>query len=366
MYKKFLFPLILTLVAILATGGVAYAADASAAGYAPATAGRPESGIIDPGAVENLNRGLGQITAIGDNQFTLQLKNRGEKVIQVNENTRYFKADGSVGSFADLQVGLWVAGRVSNSGGNLTARVVILLPAGYDPTRKNAAARGEVTAKGDNRFNLHTPRGEDVTILVDGNTTYLGEIHSFSDLQVGMKVVVGAQKLEDGSLLAIAVAVRANLIRHAGSITTVDPAGSSFGLGTRQGERLTFQVDGSTQYFGQVKSLADLHSGMLAVVAAKQLDNGSYLAERVTAHEKPQVDVKAAGKVTAIDTASFTITSRKGESITFQVTPETRFRSRGGQVKSLKDLRLGMGVGVAAQETDGGQLLALVVVAKVK
>ena len=362
MFKKILVPLILALVAALAIGGVAYAASQPEKVPSPTA----QMAVEDENTAQSLRRGLGQITALGDEQFTVQLKSGEEKVILVDENTRYFKADGSAGSFADLQVGLWVAGRVAPSSKGLVARVVVLLPAGYDPDRQNAAFRGEVTSLGDNSFSLHTLRGEDVTIAVDSNTAYVGEVHSFSDLQVGMKAGVGAQKLEDGSLLAIAVAVRPDLIRHAGEITTVDPAASSFGMKTRRGESLTFQTDGSTQYFGQVECLADLQPGMLALVGAKQLEDGSYLAVRVTAHEKPQVDVKAAGRVTAIDASSFTIRGRDGNTYTFQVTPETRFRSRGGLVKGLKDLRLGMGVGVAAQETDGGQLRALWVGAKVK
>lgn len=288
MFKKILVPLILALVAALAIGGVAYAAN------------QPENVSVDtpgdtPGdtaTAQGARRGLGQITTLGDGQFTVLLQSGGEKVIRVDENTRYVKADGSVGSFADLQVGLWVAGRVVSTADGPLARVVILLPAGFDPNLK--------------------------------------------------------------------------LIRHAGAITTVDPAANTFGLKTRQGESLTFQADGSTQYFGQVETLADLQPGMLAVVAAKQLDNGAYLAVRVTAREKPQVDVKKAGRVTAIDASSFTIRGRNGNTYIFQVTPETHFRSRGGQVKGLKDLHLGMGVAVAAQETDDGQLKALLVVVKVR
>ena len=49
----------------------------------------------------------------------------------------------------------------------------------------------------------------------------------------------------------------------------------------RQGENLVFRTDGSTRYFGQVGGLVDLQPGMLAVVGARQLEDGSYLAVRV-------------------------------------------------------------------------------------
>ena len=286
MFKKILIPLILSLAAALAIGGVAYAAGQPEKAPSPAAQPAAQGGNI----AQARHRGLGQITSLGEDQFTVQLKNGEEKAIRVDENTRYFKADGSAGSFADLQVGRWVAGRVVASVDGLLARRVILLPAGFDPERQNAAARGEVTSLGDNSFTLHNLRGEDLTIAVDSNTAYAGEVHSFGDLQVGMKAILGAQKLENGSLLAV----------------------------------------------------------------------------RVTAGEKLQVDAKKAGRVTAMDASSFTIRGRDGNPYTFQVTPETRFRSRGGQVQDLKDLRLGMGVGVAAQKTEDGQLQALLVIAKVR
>jgi len=198
MFKKLLVPLTLALLAALAIAGVAYAA------------ARPANTPDESSAAQKLRAGLGQITAIGDSQFTVQLKNGGEKVIRVDADTRYVKADGSAGSFADLQVGLWVA------------------------------------------------------------------------------------------------------------------------------------------------------------VAAKQLGDGSYLAVRVAVRAKPQVDVKVTGRVTAIDTASFTIRARDGKAYAFQVTPETHFRSRRGVVKGLKDLRLGMGVGVAARDLGDGQLQALVVIARAR
>jgi Domain of unknown function (DUF5666) len=288
MFKKILFPFILALVTALAIGGVAYAASQPDQALSPAAQAAPE----DENPALAARRGLGQITALGENQFTVLRRNGAVQTIRVDENTRYFKADGSAGSFADLQVGRWVAGRVVLTGDGPQARLVIILPEGFDPTLK--------------------------------------------------------------------------LIRHAGTITAVDPTAGTFSLRTVRGESLAFQTDGDTQYYAQVHSLADLQTGMAAIVGTQRRPDGSYLAVRVTAHEKPLVDVKKVGRVTAIDVSSFTIRARDGNTYTFQVTPQTRFRSRGGEVRGLRDLRLGMGVAVAAQETDGGQLRAVLVVAKVR
>jgi hypothetical protein len=284
MYKKYLIPVVLAMVAALAIGGVAYAASQPQNNPAQAAQTARAATLAQQWA----RRGLGQITVIGDNQFTVQLRNGTVKVILVDEQTRYFDAHGTSIAFADLLVGRWAAGRAVHTADGLLARLVIQLPEGFDPT--------------------------------------------------------------------------VPLIRHAGTIANVDLAGSAFTLTTLQGERLTFHVDESTLFMGKVSSLADLQPGMGAVVAAQQRTDGSYQAVRVTARQIPQVDVKAAGRVTSIEIGSFTILGRDGQSHTFQVTPATRFR--GLRVRGLRDLQLGMGVGVAAHDAGNGQLQALLVVAR--
>ena len=142
----------------------------------------------------------------------------------------------------------------------------------------------------------------------------------------------------------------------------VNPSANTFLLTTLQGERLNFQVDENTIYMGQVSSLVDLQVGMSAVVRAQQLDDGSYLAVRLTARQKPQVDVKTIGRVNGLEASSFTLRSRDGQTHTFQVTPQTRFRGPG--LNGLRDLKLGIPVAVAAQDAGNGQYRALLVIGR--
>lgn len=357
MSKKLRFSIVLALVAALLMGSVAYAA------------GNPTSSKSDAAANPESRRGgrsgLGQVTAIGDNQFTVQLNKQNTALtILVDDQTKFRYQDGDDAIFADLEVGMWVAGRVvRNDQGQALSRLVILLPEGFDPTQYQLA-RGEVTAVGANSFTLNMSDGEALIFQVDGSTQYFGEVQSLADLQAGMQAGVAAKKLDDGTLLAVAVRVRAERIRHAGEVTVV--GGNSLTLKTRQGETLTFGVDANTKFLsrdGSVNSLADVEVGMIAVVCAKQLEDGSYLAVRVAAHERPDVDLKVAGRVSAVDTATLTVKARSGQQYTFQVDENTRFRSRQGKVKSLKDLQVGMVVGVGAQEMENGQYLALAVAA---
>ena len=355
MSKKLWIPIVLALVAALLIGSVAYAAGDTS---------NKTDVAANPEGHRNTRSGLGQVTAIGDSQFTVQLNNQNTTLtILVDEQTKFSYQDGDDVTFADLEVGMWVAGRVvRNDQGQALARVVILLPEGFDPTQYQRA-RGEVTAVGASSFTLNTPQGEALTFQVDGSTQYFGEVQSMADLQAGMQAGVAAKKLDDGTLLAVAVRVKVERVRHAGEVTAV--GGTSLTLETRQGEMFTFDVDANTKFLsrdGSVDSLSDVAVGMIAVVSAKQLEDGSYLAVRVAAHERPLVDLKVAGKVSAVDTSSFTIKARSGQLYTFQVDENTHFRSRHGKVNSLEDLKTGMVVGVGAQEMESGQYLALAVV----
>ena len=285
MNKKLSVLLALALVAAVAVGGTVYGV-----AYAASQTGQAAklSAQASMPALEWARRGLGQITILGDGQFTVQMRNGAVKVILVGAQTRYFDAHGTPIVFSDLQVGRWVAGTVVRSTDGPLARLVIQLPEGFDPTVR--------------------------------------------------------------------------LIRHAGTVGSVDAAESTFELTTLQGDRLTFDVDENTLYMGQVYNLADLQTGMGAIVAAQQQADGTYLAERVTARQKPQVDVRAAGRVTGIDVSSFTILGRDGQPHTFQVTPLTHFRGPG--LNGLRDLRLGRMVAVAAHAAGDGQLQALLVVGR--
>jgi len=84
--------------------------------------------------------------------------------------------------------------------------------------------------------------------------------------------------------------------------------------------------------------------------------------------ETPQADVRAAGEVTAVDTAGsiFTLHTLKGEDLRFHVDQDTQFHSRTGEVDGPEDLKPGMMAVVAADRLEDGALLALHVAAGAK
>jgi hypothetical protein len=75
--------------------------------------------------------------------------------------------------------------------------------------------------------------------------------------------------------------------------------------------------------------------------------------------DRPVLDVKAGGKVTAVGSSSFSIQKRNGGSMSFSVSDSTHYIG----ISSLDDLEVGMMAAVGANETDDG-LLALFVGAR--
>ncbi len=161
---------------------------------------------------------------------------------------------------------------------------------------------------------------------------------------------------------------RRGRMRAAGEITGVVPGQGTFTILTRKGDELEFQTNENTKFRSPNDSVEDIHDlkkGMKAFVAAAKQDDGTLIALMVAAGNmkdrpnRPELDVKVGGEVTAVGASSLTIQTRKGESISFSVNDSTHFKGIG----ALDELEVGMKAAVGANETDDG-LLALFVGAR--
>jgi hypothetical protein len=159
-------------------------------------------------------------------------------------------------------------------------------------------------------------------------------------------------------------------IRVAGTITAVDPSAGTFGLQSRAGESYTFYVTSETRFKsrdGSINSLADLQPEMLAIVVAIRNDAGLLQALGVgatTPQPRPEL-TRHLGTVTAVSpqAGTLTIETRSGESLTFQTSERTRYRSKDGSIQGLGDIEVDMLALVVAAEVDGGLPLAVVIAA---
>jgi len=328
----------------------------------------------EDGALTRLGRArptLGQVTVVSDEQFTIEKRNRQEQTFLVDENTRFTNKERVELSIEDLEIGQWVAVVAPQGRENQPiARLVVLLPEGLDPSQMTGF-RGSILSVevSGNNFTLQTQKGEKITLTVDSSTVYKGEANEFSSLQEGMLASVAVKELEGGSLLAQIVRSSYPITRHLGEITAVDQKENTFTLRTFRGQQeLVFKVNENTRFRSKnqsVESLKELQLGMVGVVVAKEQGNNMPVAVVVGAADKddlPKFDLRVGGKIVSLDQNAFTIQGRGGQQHTFQVTEDTRFRSRGGQISGLEDLIKGMPVIVGAKELENGKYQAELVI----
>lgn len=308
-------------------------------------------------------RALGQVTAVGENQFTLLLRDGREVTVLVDEQTHFRLAGGGEATFDDLTVGRWVvgAGRPTDQDSTFVARVVVLLPEDFDPGQlgDKAAGRVEAVDAAADTFVVTTRDGEQVTVRVDEQTRFRG-VEGLEQLQPGMFAAAAGKRQDDGTLLARLVAAREHpdLQRFAGKVSAVDATAVTFTLTTREGQEVTFAVVDKTRFRG-VEGLEQLQPGMAAVVGAVQDESGRWVALIVAAGQRPDLQ-RFGGVVVNVSDQGFTLETQGEGQVTFVVTEATRFHGIGG----LADLKNGMKAVVGAVQDENGRWVAVVVGAR--
>ncbi len=249
-------------------------------------------------------------------------------------------------------------------------------PATDTDTPRRRARVAQVTAVDANAFTVTTPNGKTATVQVDEQTTYRlagGGEASFADIQVGRWVTGRFERTDqEGVLLARVVVILPEDFdpgkwkgarRYKGKV--VEAGNDTLTIATRDGQTLTFAVTAETKFRsrdGSVNGLADLQPNMPVIVIARQQEDGSLTALGIGAGKpgghanRPS---RYMGKITAVGDNSLTIETRDGQTLTFAVTAETKFRSRDGSVNGLADLQPNMPVIVIARQQEDGSLTAL-------
>lgn len=242
----------------------------------------------------------GEVIAVSISEQTFTLNTADDHVVRIvtNSETNFY---GGLNSFEDIKLGIGV--------------VVNVQPSDVDPsTAESLVAAGVASATGQRpagkrfagvistvdldagTFTLEQRNGELPTFLVNAETQYHsrdGLILSLTDVEVGMGAVVGADLLDDGSLLAKAVAVgQADLIdaeRFRGEVTTVVDA--TFSVSSRDGTVLTFSTTDATRFISrdpEFDGLEDIQVGMMLVVAYENTpDAATQIALAVVTGSQP-------------------------------------------------------------------------------
>ncbi len=237
-----------------------------------------------------------------------------------------------------------------------------------DDQPEGIRVRGEVISidSATGIFRVEKDDGSVLTFFVNENTRYRGDAQSFEELQVGWKVGVAAREGEGGRLWAVLVISGdpEDYIKARGLVTDVNQAAGKFTLENPGGEKMTFFVDENTRYGGQLVGLEDLQVGWHAGVVAVEASPGRLLAVGVVAGDAPEL-LKVKGEVTSVNPqeGTFSIETDDGRSVRFLVDDKTRYQ---GQLSSLAEMQVGWQAGVAAKETENGQLLAVLVIAGIR
>lgn len=147
----------------------------------------------------------GEVLEVNLNNQTLTVQGQGSQektwLVKTIEATRYRVPGVDEAGLDDIEVGnhvLIVGQKDQDSENSGVAWVIAVIPEGG---RAGLRLRGQVTAvdESNHSFTLDTRRGE-FTVLTDESTLYLtrgDEEVSFDDIDVGSKVLVGGQKVEE-------------------------------------------------------------------------------------------------------------------------------------------------------------------------
>ncbi len=323
---------------------------------------------------EGALRVAGEITGVvpGQGTFSLNTRQGRELEFQTNDQTKFRSPDGAIEDIHDLKKGMKAMVAASEQpDGTLIASMVAAGNPEDLPEHLRVAGEIQALDPGNQSLAVKTREGGTQVFKAGDRTRYRGDgIEGFEDLAIGMQVLVAAIPQESGLPIALLIAAREprdrpEINRLGGEITDVVPGQGTFTLMDREGAEFQLSTDERTRFHsrdGSIEDIHDLKQGMFAMVGAIQQEGGELLALVVAAgdpEDRPELDVKAAGRIIAKGSSSFTLRTRAGDEISFHVGEKTHYAG----VSSYAELEEGMGAAVGAIETESG-LFALFVGAR--
>ncbi len=150
--------------------------------------------------------------------------------------------------------------------------------------------------------------------------------------------------------------------RASGRIVSVNSEKNIFTIETRNNETMTINVVEETRFRsrnGSIQTINDLEVDMLVAVAGSRNEDGDMVAGLIIAGHEGDLQgwSRSFGTISDIylDSSSFALIKKNGETQRFLVTERTRFRSRDGSIQELADLESGKSALVGAVESNENQ-----------
>jgi len=238
--------------------------------------------------------------------------------------------------------------------------------------RKPAGALGQVSSATTGQLVITKRSGEEVSYLVDENTTYrdrAGNELTSSDLEQDNWVIVlsprGGQNNPEARLVVILPDDfdPENMVGAKGVIASVDEDASQVTLKTRVGEELVINFGPETIFKGQAPDISSLQEGMWARIFSQKLEAGGLMADAVRSTDPVRTVV---GEIVNVneDSQTLTILTRRGQDeVTVTLDASTRFRSRDESISSIGDLEQGMSALIITKTEPGSEVKRAVLVA---
>jgi hypothetical protein len=212
MFNKIKVTVVSIVLAALAFGGFSVALAASApvsngaspvapAAVLPAASPAPSTAT----AITGTTWAMGQVSAIGADNFTLTGPLGGVHVVYVSDQTQYFNRDAQTGSFAAIQVGDRVLGAVTVADGKAMAKLVIDLGARTEYRGAGVASAVNTT---EQSLTFVNRRGVVWDFYTDANTKITdktGAARTFAGIRPGTRLFVHAEKRADGKWWAVEI-----------------------------------------------------------------------------------------------------------------------------------------------------------------
>lgn len=312
---------------------------------------------------------VGQLETATADMITITRRDGEQVSYALDEMTHIRDRQGSSLTLADLERAGWVVVVTPRAGQDEgTARLVIVLPDDFDPDTL-VHARGVIQGvdEGAGTIRLKTRLGEELTFEYGPDTLFKGQALDPAGLAAGMWARINSQQLDGGGLSANLVRSTDPLRKLIGEFTAIDQASQTLTILTRLGDQqVTVSLDDNTRVRSRDEAIAspqDLEPGMSVLVIAKSDPDSSELRAAVLFASRPEdlPDRRVFGELISVGGSSITVQAHDGRQYVFQVSEDTRYRSRDGQLDGMEDLQAGMNVFVSGKELGSAGYTALVI-----
>ncbi|MCK4978099.1 MAG: hypothetical protein KAS36_14285, partial [Anaerolineales bacterium] len=138
---------------------------------------------------------------VSESSFTLFTRSGEDLTFSVDENTRFRSRDGSVQGLDDLQLDMVALVSAKKEANGSFKAVVVGAGTAEQLPKFDFKTTGKVITKDKNSFTVETRNGDQYEFKVTDETHFRSRgdwLEDLDDMEIGMRVMVGAKELGNG------------------------------------------------------------------------------------------------------------------------------------------------------------------------